>query len=128
MRGARRQQRLDALLRGFLDRPLADHVHVASAQGEILVLAADTPVWGHRIRYLAPAILEQMREQVPELVDVHIIVRPRDEPPATPEVARRAVLSRASASLLETVAGSCDNPPLARVLARMSAKRRERGD
>ena len=82
VRGARRQQRLDALLAGFLDRPLADHVQVASGDADVLVLAADAPVWGHRIRYLAPAILERMRGEAPQLRDVRIIVRPPAWPPA----------------------------------------------
>ena len=126
VRGARRQQRLDALLAAFLDRPLADHVQVASGDADILVLAADAPVWGHRIRYLAPAILDRMREDIPQLRDVRIIVRPPAPPPAQPPGARRATLSPASASLLQEVAGGCANPALSRVLARMAARARRR--
>lgn len=124
VRGARRQQRLDALLAGFLDRPLADHVQVASGDADVLVLAADAPVWGHRIRYLAPAILERMRDEVPHLRDVRIIVRPPAQPAPDASGARRATLSPASASLLQEVAGGCANPALSRVLARMAARAR----
>ena len=124
VRGARRQQRLDALLAGFLDRPLADHVQVASGDADVLVLAADAPVWGHRIRYLAPAILERMRGEAPQLRDVRIIVRPPAQPAADTPGTRRATLSPATASLLQEVAGGCANPALSRVLARMAARAR----
>ena len=120
----RTAERLDALLRGILDRPLADHVHVAGARDGILVLAADTPVWGHRIRYLAPAILERMREQEPKLDDVRIIVRPPQESASPPDPSRRAHLTARAATLLRSVAESCDNEDLARVLARMGSRKR----
>jgi len=124
VRGARQQQRLDALLADFLDRPLADHVQVASGDADVLLLAADAPVWGHRIRYLAPAILKRMREEVPHLRDVRIVVRPPAAEPAPATGARHATLSPASASLLKEVAAGCANPALSRVLARMAARAR----
>jgi len=127
VRGARRQQRLDAALAAFLDRPLAEHVRVGTGDENVLVLAADAPVWGHRIRYLAPAILERMREVAPELRDVRIIVRPPPAAPVDPPHARRAALSPASASLLQEVAGRCANPGLSRALARLAARARRPG-
>jgi hypothetical protein len=122
--GAHRHRLLDGLLRRFLDRPLADHVQVASAHGDVLVLAADAPVWGHRIRYLAPDILERMKHEFPSLETVRIIVRPRPTAPPSPPSARRPGLSPANASLLDVVSRDCDNPALARVLARLGARGR----
>jgi hypothetical protein len=122
--GARRQRLLDEILRRFLDRPLAEHVQVASADGDALVLAADAPVWGHRIRYLAPDVLARMRQEVPSLGSVRIIVRPQPTAPPPAPGRRHPGLSPANASLLEAVSRSCGNPALARVLARLSARGR----
>ncbi len=71
-------QHLNALLGEFLDNPLLEHVQIATTHGDQLVLAADAPVWGHRVRYLAPAIVEFLHSRG-ELVHIHsarILVRP----------------------------------------------------
>lgn len=126
VRRAEYQQRLASRLGEFLDRPLLDHIQVACGDDGVLVLVADTPVWGHRIRYLAPTILQQLQRDDPRLRDVRIVVRPaRSEPQHAPARTRRT-LSRSCASMLERVAATCDNPALARVLARLSAHTRER--
>jgi hypothetical protein len=124
VRGARHRERLDTALREFVDRPLADHVQVASSHDGMLVLAADAPVWGHRTRYLAPAILEHLSQLEPDLREVRILVRPTAPDLAEPPPPRDVTLSERSASLLQTVARSCDNPALARILVRMGARRR----
>lgn len=121
LRGSQRQQALDKKFSALIDAPIAKHVHVASAEDGILTLAADTSVWGHRIRYLAPTVLEQLRHIDPSLREVKIIVRPpRSEPdiPALP--GRRANLSASSATLLAGIAATCDNPKLASILQRLS--------
>lgn len=126
VREAAAQARLDRALGEFLDRPLRDHVQVAGARDGVLVLAARSPVWGHRVRYLAPAILERLRRADPRLADVRIVVRPPHTPaPASASAAdRRARLPRGAASVLRTVAASCDNPALARALERLARRAR----
>jgi hypothetical protein len=121
-RGAQRRQVLDERFNALVDQPIAAHVQVASAEEGILTLAADTPVWGHRIRYLAPSVLEQLRRVDASLREVKIIVRPtRTEPAASDVPPRQARLSASSASLLSGVASTCDNPRLASILRRLSA-------
>lgn len=124
VRASERRSRYNDRLREFLDRPLADHVQVARADAGLLVLVADTPAWGHRIRYLAPAILEQLRRDEPSLRDVQITVRPAPDGPSPPRAPPRPAISRSTASLLEEVAGNCGNPELARVLARLGERGR----
>lgn len=119
---ARHLQQLDAQLAEFLDRPLLDHIQVGGNDNGVLVLVADSPVWGHRIRYLAPGILQQLRVREPGLHDVRIIVRPARSEARPAPVRMRRTLSRASASLLERVAATCDNPALARALTRLGAR------
>jgi hypothetical protein len=124
VRDATHRHDLDQVLSQFLDGPLREHVHVASARNGILVLAADTPVWGHRIRYLAPAMLEHLRRQEPKLTDVRIIVRPAREEPEPEPRAPRTPVSHAAGSFLESVADDCDNPGLARALRRLARRSR----
>ena len=121
-RGSQRRQVLDERFNALVDQPIAAHVQVASAENGILTLAADTPVWGHRIRYLAPSILQQLRHVDASLQEVKIIVRPlRTEAAATEIRPRQANLSASSADLLNGVASTCDNPRLASILRRLSA-------
>lgn len=119
---ASHRQSLDRALGEFLDQPLRDHVCVASVQDGMLVLAADTPVWGHRVRYLAPALLEHLRRHESGLHDVRIIVRPVRSEPTQPPRAPRPAVSRSAASVLEHVASDCNNSDLARVLRRLAAR------
>jgi hypothetical protein len=105
----------------MVDTPIAQHVHVSSADDGLLILVADTSVWGHRIRYLAPAILEQVRSLDPTLSEIKIIVRPpRSEPSEPPPSAHRAQLGKSSASLIAAIAATCENPKLANILQRLS--------
>lgn len=121
-RGSQRRQRLDERFNALVDHPIAAHVQVASAENGILTLAADTPVWGHRIRYLAPSILQQLRQLDASLQEVKIIVRPlRTEATPAETQPRPASLSTSAADLLSGVASTCDNPRLASILRRLSA-------
>ena len=121
LRGSQRQNALDKQFNALIDAPLCEHVHVASAENGILTLAASTPVWGHRVRYLAPSVLEQLRRIDPSLNQVKIIVRPPLRQAATAELpVRRAKLSESSASFIGDIAATCDNPRLASIFKRLS--------
>lgn len=109
-----RRASLNALLDGFLDSPFREHVQVASATDGTLVLCADGPAWGHRVRYLAPSILEHfIRQGVTSLTRVSISVRHSSPDPATPPSAPAPSVSPASARVLESAAATLDNPELA---------------
>ena len=120
--GSQRRQILDERFNALVDHPIATHVQVANAENGVLTLVADTPVWGHRIRYLAPSVLQQLRHVDATLHEVKIIVRPlRTEPTATEIQPRQTHLSASAADLLNGVASTCDNPRLASILRRLSA-------
>jgi hypothetical protein len=119
--GVRRQDSLNKRFNELVDAPIAQHVRVACTDEGLLILIAQTSVWGHRIRYLAPTILEQLREIEPLLCEIKIIVRPTRSEPRDPIVAvRRASLGESSAALLAQIASTCTNPRLADILQRLS--------
>ena len=120
-----RREALDALLDDFLDTPFRDHVQVASARHGTLVLCADSPAWGHRIRYLAPSILEYFQARGVsgvETVTISVQHESGSPPPSTPRSAPG--LSPASARALESAADHLDNPDLARRLRAIARHRR----
>jgi hypothetical protein len=136
-------QHLNALLGEFLDEPLLEHVKIAAVDNDEhdnsrdtqqLVLAADSPVWGHRVRYLAPAIVEFLhsRGEIEHIHTARILVRPplagfkqprslEPGPPAPPDSNSNG-LSNQSAQLLEQVAEELDNPKLSERLRQMSQR------
>lgn len=59
---AKELRRLTFKLRGLVDAPLNEHIHVANIRDRILVVGTDSAVWHTRVRYLANTILEQMKQ------------------------------------------------------------------
>jgi len=119
-------QHLNALLGEFLDQPLLEHIQIAAVNDDKLVLAADSPVWGHRMRYLAPAIVEFLhsRGELQHIHDTRIVVRPplagfTQRENTVPDTAG---ISEHSALLLQQVAKELDNPELAERLQRLSRR------
>jgi hypothetical protein len=130
-------QHLNALLSEFLDEPLLEHVKIAAVDNDEhdnargsqqLVLAADSPVWGHRVRYLAPAIVEFLhsRGEIEHIQTARILVRPPlagfKEPRSLEPGPNSNGISDQSARLLEQVAEELDNPKLSEQLRQMSQR------
>lgn len=59
---AKELRKLTFTLRNLVDAPLNEHIHVANIRDNILVIGTDSAVWHTRIKYLAPSILEQMKQ------------------------------------------------------------------
>jgi len=59
-------KKLTNTLKNLVDSPLNEHIYVANIRDKTLVIGTDSAVWHTRIKYLAPVILEQIR-QVPGL-------------------------------------------------------------
>ena len=113
--------RLNALLDEFLDRPFRDHVQVARCHDHELILCADSPIWGHRVRYLSPAILDHfVTHGLSNLKCVRIIVRPMapPSPPAHPSSAPS--VSANTAQHLRQAAESMGDEAIAAPLRRIS--------
>ena len=110
-----RRVALNKILEGFLDRPFAEHVQVASVRETELVLCADSPAWGHRVRYLTQAILDHfLANGLTGLTRVSIIVRStRAEVVSAPTIRTGPSLSRHSARYLEQAAAALGDSDLA---------------
>jgi hypothetical protein len=59
---AKQLRKLTNQLRNLVDAPLNQHIHVANIRDNILIIGTDSAVWHTRIKYLAPTILEQMKQ------------------------------------------------------------------
>lgn len=55
-------RKLTFRLKNLVDAPLNEHIHVANIRDNTLIVGTDSAVWHTRIRYLAPAILQQMKQ------------------------------------------------------------------
>ncbi len=123
MAAGRRVGLANEALDEFLEEPLRGRVSVARASGETLTLVAESPAWSARVRYLTPQILDHLRRRLdnPRLDRVKIVTRPT-ELPVDPPARRRPRLSSRSAALLECVARTSDNEPLASVLERLAGR------
>ncbi len=123
-------QALTRILREAIDPILAEHITVANIRENTAVVAADSPAWLSKIRYMAPTILAILKQQS-GLADLHKIqfkVQPPIDP-ATPDQAdyeqktRRAALSPASSKILESAAQGIHDPDLANALRRLSRQK-----
>ena len=59
---AKQLRKLTIQLREIVDAPLNEHIYVANIRDNILVIGTNSAVWHTRIKYLAPSILEQMKQ------------------------------------------------------------------
>ncbi|WP_455367187.1 DciA family protein [Kaarinaea lacus] len=59
-------RKLTSHLKSFVDAPLNEHIYVANIRDTTLVIGTDSAAWHTRVKYLAPMILEQMR-QLPDM-------------------------------------------------------------
>ncbi len=116
---------LDEHVRTLLPSPCADHCRLANIRGGILSLAAESPAWASRLRFHAPQILRDLRQNAHLQVNkVHVLVSPTRASVERPR-RRRADLSHKSASLLHDTALNINDPQLRAALFRIA--RRGRG-
>ncbi|MGD8558827.1 MAG: DUF721 domain-containing protein [Gammaproteobacteria bacterium] len=75
IRRAKELKRLTGRLKSLVDEPLSEHIYVANVRDNTLVIGTDSAVWHTRVKYLAPMLLEQIK-QLPELKHIqHITFR-----------------------------------------------------
>ena len=112
---------LSRILREVLDPALAEHITLANLRGDTAIVAADTPAWLTKIRYQAPAILQQLKRQpgLQAINKVQFKVLPSDQL-QTSQPVRRATISPTSAQILESAAEGITDPDLATALRRLS--------
>ena len=63
---AKKLKKLTTLLKSMVDAPLSDHIYVANIRDTTLIIGTDSAAWHTRVKYLAPMILDQMR-QLPDM-------------------------------------------------------------
>jgi len=117
-------QSLTRKLREQIDPLLSDHISVINVRNDSAIIAADSPAWLSKIRYLAPVILQILQEQ-PGLItlnNVQFKVQPSGPTEAQKLVQRRINLSTSSAQALECAASGSNHPDLADTLRRISQK------
>ncbi|HHC73065.1 MAG TPA: DUF721 domain-containing protein [Thiotrichales bacterium] len=115
-------ERLSQRLEPLLPPTLQGHCRVANLRDETLVLAVDSPAWASRVRFLAPALVEELsRREGLRLSRCRILVMPPHVPrrthPARP-------LSARSRQTLAATAETLPPGPLRQALQRLAGRRR----
>ena len=59
---AKQLRKLSFQLKTMVDAPLNEHIHVANIRDNTLIIGTDSAVWHTRVKYLAPSILDQMKQ------------------------------------------------------------------
>ena len=112
---------LETLLQELLPEPLKAHCHLLAIREEILVLAADSPVWAARLRFHTPQLVKQLnRSQTVKLRTIRIRVRPPEK--QVPAEHRKATIPRSknSTAALQQVAQTVSDPGLKSALLRLA--------
>jgi hypothetical protein len=119
-------QALTRILRDSLEPSLAEHITLSNLRDDTAIISADTPAWLTKIRYLAPIILQQLKQQpgLEGLRKVQFRVQPHTETAQPTQPPRRATLSSNGAQVLASAAEGIHDPELANALRRLADKSR----
>ncbi len=120
-RSLRWRQALLARVRKALPSPLDSHCVAAGLSGDRLVLFADSPVWGSRLRFLAPSLVAALSRAGFAARDASVRVLIAADPPAK-RARPRPALSSANADLLAQVAEEIGDPALREALKRLARR------
>ncbi len=114
----RQQQSLLEQIRQLLPAPLQQHCIHARISGARLVLHTDSPVWGTRLRFHAPQIIQAARQQAPNLnkLDIRIYLSDSIRPGRRP----LGSLPEHTAALVSQLADSIDDQAIRAALKRLS--------
>lgn len=118
---ARALMALETRLQALLPEPLKAHCRLLAVRGDILVLAADSPVWAARLRFHAPQLVKQLnRTQTVTLHTIQIRVRPPER--IVPAQRRQSMPRRSknSTTALQQVAQTVSDAGLKTALLRLA--------
>ena len=116
-----RQQALTEQVRSMLPAPLNEHLSAAVLIDEKLSLLVASPVWASRLRFLAPQLMRQLRQQGLALSQIQPRIIPEN-----PLARRQRSLQPArkpspgSAEALRQAADAMEPGPLQEALRRLS--------
>lgn len=117
-------QNLTNRLRDNIDPAISTHIVVANLRGDTAIVAADSPAWLNKIRYLAPLILQLLKLEpgLESLNKIQFRVLPPDNTANQPLEPRQINLSAISSEVLESAASGIHDSELADALRRLSRK------
>jgi len=119
VRSVHRRQALLAQVRKALPSPLASHCVAAGLSGDRLILFADSPAWGSRLRFLAPGLITALAKAGTAARDARVrVLIPENAPRQRPRP--RPTLSSANAGLLAQVAQDITDPALREAIKRLA--------
>lgn len=126
---SRKSEQLTLLLRQHLPPECDGHYAVASIVRHQLIIVADSPVWGNRLRQLAPQIL-QLVQSLPENIQ-HIQVKSRmtaAPPPPAPSTHTgvKRQLSQQAGEQIISAASCIADEPLKSALLKLSRHARKK--
>ena len=117
-----RQKALTEQVKNLLPTPLNEQIAGAVIQSRTLTLWVNSPVWASRLRYLAPQLLRQLKQQGLILDQIHprvlLLENNRSIRHSTRE---RLALSKESAETLRRTAVSLEDKPLREAMLRLSS-------
>lgn len=116
-----RQRLLLAAVQARLAPPLDQHCRYAALENGRLTLVTDSPVWGARLRFLAPELLSYLRDTQGEIKECRVRVQPSGLLSRPREPTERLVsMSPATASLLLAAADAHAGTELGLALRRLA--------
>lgn len=113
---------LDQRLRPYLPEPMNQHCMLANVRAQTAILAADSPGWASRLRYLGPALLPRLVEFGLGVTRIEVIVMPTDPQPTAAPARRVPAPSAETALSLERLAARSSDAGFADVLRRLAAR------
>lgn len=122
----RRLRQLNQHLSAVLDVPLTDHCQVARYDTEQLIIQVDSPVWASRLRYYIPTLLQELKQNIPDLQGLKSIkmhVAPAAPAPVEKSPEKREITPAASQNI-QAMAETIDDPALREALQRLGRSRR----
>jgi len=129
MARTRELQRLEKTVLEHLPQALQGHCRLANLRDGTLVLQADSPVWGARLRYSVPNLLRELGRVrgMPRLKRIEILVRPARVTLVRHDNESRTLGSN-SARLLREVAAATEDPDLRRAWTQLASRAGKRDD
>lgn len=115
---ARYLQAVESKIHPLIPSPLNQHCRVANVRDGILILQTDSAVWATKARFATAELLPKILSLDLGIEQIRIGTRPSESVMQT--ATRRASLSSTTAELVNDLADSITNPPLAAALRRLA--------
>lgn len=115
-------QALQAELKSVLEKPLAEHLYVASYEKGILSLTADSASWATKIRFKAPELVNILKQKplFSKLKKIKPLIQIEDTPRKKTPRAKSLSITKESSSLLKKTANMIKHPKLKQALERLA--------